>query len=304
MKNKYTAVITALALWGLGGLTACSLPPGAAAAPTGPQVTRTAEHLELSVDGRPVLRYQLTPRLPEGVEEAYRRSGFIHPVYAPDGFVVTDDFPVDHAHQHGVFTAWTKARFRGEPIDFWNQLKGTGNVEHVAVLETERNDSTAGFRVKLAHTSASHGTVLDEEWHVRVHAGADPFRWDLRSVQTNVSTDTLFLEQHIYGGLGVRGSRRWNGKDSLHYANEARFRTSEGLDRLPANHTRPAWTEIYGDSARLRVTPSAANFRAPQFVRVHPEMPYLSVTPVVEEGFYIAPGGVYESTYAFEVGNR
>lgn len=290
-----------LCCWSLF-LTLVSCKP--AAEQSGPRLIQTADHLTLSVSGQPVITYHLTPELPEGQPEIYRRSGFIHPVHAPNGYVVTDGFPLGHTHQHGIFTAWTKTRFRGDTIDFWNQQKGTGTVEHVSVLETNENAETAGFRVKLRHLSTVYGPVLEEEWHVRVHADADPFRWELRSVQTNVTADTLFLLQHVYGGLGIRGSRNWNAVDTTHFVAAARFLTSAGLDRLPANNTRPEWTMIYGDSASLKVIPSPENFRSPQFVRVHPEMPYLSVTPVVEEGFFIAPGAKYETSFAFEVSGK
>lgn len=286
------------------GLLACGTQRSETTPPDGPRLLQTEDRIEISIGGRPVLVYQITPRLPEGLPEYYRRSGFLHPVYAPGGFVVTDDFPAGYAHQHGIFTAWTKTRFRGQAVDFWNQQQETGTVEHVEVMETNENEETAGFRVKLRQVSLEHGPVLEEEWYVRVHAGTDPFRWELSSVQTNITDDTLYLDRHIYGGLGIRGSKHWNASDSVHFDAPAEFVTSEGLDRATANHSRPEWATIYGDSAALKVIPSAGNFRAPQFVRVHPELPYMSVTPVVEEGFFIGPGEKYEMAFTFEVSDR
>jgi hypothetical protein len=271
-------------------------------------VEQDSSRLLITLAGRPVLTYHLTERLPDGVETHYARSGFIHPVYSPAGRIVTDDFPAGHVHQHGIFTAWTKARFRGRPLDFWNQQKELGTVRHAELLETYTTDSVAGFRVRLEHVSLADGVVLEDEWHLRVHADTAPYHFDLRSVQTNVTDDTLFLEKHLYGGLGVRGSRRWNREDSTHYAGEAEFLTSDDRTRVPANHSRPDWLAMYGPidgaTAGLRIYPDPANFRAPQFVRVHPEMPYFSVTPVVAEGFFIAPGGRYEQRYRFEVFDR
>ena len=282
-------------------LSRCTSPPPRSAAPA-LQVLQTPTELSVTLDGKPVLTYRVSDTLPPGLPEYYRRSGFLYPVYTPGGYVLNDAFPVGHAHQHGIFMAWTKTVFRGDTIDFWNQQKETGTVTHREVLETSENGATAGFRVKLQHLSLAHGPVLDEEWYVRVHNDTDPYRWELQSTQTNITGDTLFLLPHLYGGLGVRGSREWNPADSLHFITPARFLTSEGLDRPPANHTRPEWTAIYGDAGYLKVTPSPDNFRAPQYVRVHPEMPYLSVTPIVEEGFFIAPGATYRSTYTFGVG--
>lgn len=267
------------------------------------RVLQTPSELTVTLDGEPVLTYQISDTLPAGLPEYYRRSGFLYPVYTPGGQVIVDGFPAGHVHQHGIFTAWTKTVFRGDTIDFWNQQKETGTATHREVLETSENGATAGFRVKLQHLSLVHGPVLDEEWYVRVHDEADPYRWELQSTQTNITDDTLFLLPHVYGGLGVRGSREWNPVDSLYFKEPARFLTSEGLDRIPANHTRPEWVAMYGDAGYLKVTPSPDNFRAPQYVRVHPEMPYISVTPIVEEGFFIAPGQTYRSAYTFTVGD-
>ena len=280
-------------------------PPATGRTVAAPRIEQTVDSLRITLSGRPVLTYHLTERLPTGVDPHYARSGFIHPVYSPAGQAVTDDFPAGHAHQHGIFTAWTKTRFRGRELDFWNQHKELATVRHAELLETYTTDSLAGFRSRLEHVSLTDGVVLQEEWHLRVHADRSPYRFDLRSVQTNVTNDTLYLERHLYGGLGVRGSRQWNGADSLHYRAEASFLTDGGLTRIAANHSRPAWLAMHGpvdgDTVGLRVFPDPANFRAPQFVRVHPEMPYFSVTPVVEEGFFIPPGGVYAQRYRFEV---
>src|SRR5206468_817402 len=64
------------------------------------------------------------------LDPVFARSGFLHPLATRSGLVVTDDFPPDHAHQHGVFFAWVNPTFRGRPTDFWNQAKRTGRVGH------------------------------------------------------------------------------------------------------------------------------------------------------------------------------
>lgn len=274
--------------------------------PRGPALIQTEEQLKITVDSQTVITYQLSPTLPDGLSEHYRRSGFLM-AYSPDGRLVTDDFPVGHSHQHGIFTAWTNTTFRGEFHDFWNQQKELATVRHVELLETIEEGGIAGFRSRLQQVSLVHGPVLDEVWHVRVHDRSDPFVWDLSTEQTNITDDTLYLNQHVYGGLGVRGSAAWNEVDSVNFVGEARFLTSEGLERDSANHTRPDWTAIYGplsragDTVGLAVLPHPENFRAPEFVRVHPVMPYLSVTPTVEAPAQISPGEVYRMRYRFIV---
>ena len=254
--------------------------------------------------GRPVLTYNAAADLPEGLEEHYRRSGFFHPVYSPNGKVVTDGFPAGYAHHHGIFTAWTKTRFRGREVDFWNTQKGLATVCH---RTTERLDTTSdgptGFTVTLEHIALLEQpvTVLREELDVRLHDRSDVFAWDLTSRQENVSQDTLYLLEHVYGGLGVRGNKTWNAADSLHYTQPASFLTDEGSDRENGNHTRPEWTamfgEVEGESAGLVVLPHLENMRYPQPVRLHPHMPYFSVSPVVIGDTAIAPGATLTNRY-------
>lgn len=265
------------------------------------RLEQTADYLRIFHGDQPVLNYWLTPQLPDALPAHYTRSGFFHPVYSPAGQVVTDDFPVGHTHQHGVFTAWTNTTFRDSFVDFWNTHKGLANVQHQQLLEVQEQDGFTGFKARLLHNSTYFGTILREDLTVRVHDRNDAFVWDIRSEQTNVTEDTLFLNKHLYGGLGVRGSKHWNDKDTTSFLARAQFLTSEGLTGDAANHTRPQWTAMQGplpdSQAGLAVIPHRENFRWPQPVRVHPDMPYFSVSPVVEEGFFIAPGEVYLSRY-------
>ena len=280
-----------------------------------PRVIVTDAAVRIELHHRPVLEYQLREQLPspsggDTLPAHYARSGFIHPAYSPSGRTVTDDFPVGHTHQHGIFTAWTSTTFRGEHLDFWNQHQGTGTARHVQLLETIDSAGVAGFRARLEQVSLQHGPVLEEEWYVRVYDETDPYVWDLRTVQTNVTDDTLYLDQYHYGGLGVRGSATWNEVDSVSFGGDFSVRTAAGItDREAANHTRPAWTALYGPvaanegSARagIAVYPHPDDERGPHFVRVHPDMPYLSLTPVVEEGIVLPPGGTFRARYRFVV---
>jgi len=262
-----------------------------------------SDYLRIHQGEKEVLTYWLNPQLPDSLPNHYRRSGFLHPVRSPAGRVVTDGFPVGYAHQHGIFSAWTNTTFRDSFVDFWNQHKGLGTVLHKEVEDILEGEYV-GFTSKLIHRSLVHGDdepVLAETWTIRGHDREDVFVWDLRSIQTNVTQDSLHLNKHLYGGFGFRGSAAWNPADSLRFISPASFLTSEGLTRAEANHTRPEWTAIYGElpggKAGFAVLPHPDNFRAPQPVRVHPELPYFSVSPVVEDSFSLAPEAIYESRF-------
>src|SRR5512139_3036008 len=62
--------------------------------------------LEVSGDGKPVFVYNFGGVLAPGFPAAMRRSTYIHPVYAPDGTLLTDDFNPDHPHHRGISWMW------------------------------------------------------------------------------------------------------------------------------------------------------------------------------------------------------
>jgi hypothetical protein len=78
-----------------------------------------ASSLELSENGAPVLVYNHGMMLKQGVAEKFRRSSYLHPVYAPGGTVLTDDFPKDHPHHRGICWSWPIVRFENRTYDVW-----------------------------------------------------------------------------------------------------------------------------------------------------------------------------------------
>lgn len=262
---------------------------------------RLKDEVQLSLSGKEVLRYSVTEKNVPDHPDYYKRSGFIHPLRTPSGKIVTDDFPVGHTHQHALFFAWVNTTYRGDKIDFWNQQHETGTVKHKALTTTRNGNIISGFTASLEHWSLKHGVVLEEVWEVKVLAIEDYYLMDLSSVQKNVTQDTLYINQYHYGGLGIRGSKYWNHADSAHYQSDMEIFTSEKNGRKRANHTKPEWIQMSGrvenQEVGLLAMPHKDNFRAPQSVRVHPEMPYFCFAPCVEAGFYIAPGERYSSRY-------
>jgi hypothetical protein len=47
------------------------------------------------------------------------RACYVHPLYGLDGETLTDDFPVDHYHHHGLFWAWSHVQIDGQRYDLW-----------------------------------------------------------------------------------------------------------------------------------------------------------------------------------------
>jgi hypothetical protein len=258
----------------------------------------------IRIGDKPVLVYnKATLQPPDGADPVFARSGFIHPLYTPSGNIVTDDFPPDHFHQHGLFFAWVNTTFERRNVDFWNQAERKGDVEHLSVTDVRSGDVFAELVVVLRHLdkSAVEGpkAALEETWTVRVYNVADPFLIDFISEQRTAGASALTVNDYHYGGMAIRGARQWtehSGSDML---------TSEGKHRIDGNHTRPNWVEIYGPvdgtSAGAVLMGATDNFRYPQPVRLHPSMPYFCFAPMVAGEFRIDPGQVYRSRYRIAV---
>ena len=241
--------------------------------------------------------------LPPGFDPSYQRGGYISPIFTPSGTLVSDDYPPQHKHHHGVWTPWTKTQFEGRHPDFWNMGDKTGTVEFVELVSTYQGPLVAGLQAKHRFMDLSAKpepkVVLNETWDVTAYApGIGPrphYMFDLTSTQTCASDQPLVLPKYHYGGFGYRGHRTWDGKGNCE------FLTSEGKTRADGNETRGRWVYVYGKvdgkTAGVAILCHPENFRAPQPLRIHPTEPYISYAPQQMGEFKIEPGKPYVSRY-------
>lgn len=265
-------------------------------------IEKTDTEIRALVDRAPVFVYHLDKvPAPAGVDPIYGASGFFHPLYSPSGLVLTDDFPVGHFHQHGLFHAWRKAVFRSSPVNFWEAQRNEGFTEHGRFLGLLERKDARGFRFERREVSRLHGPAIVETWEVWVHAQAAPYVIDIAIEEKTATGDPVEMLQFNYGGLGVRCSAQWNPDDPAHFKNPMETLTSETDDRVKANHSRPRWVAAFGPLdgkyAGVAVLDHHDNFRSPQPVRVHPTMPYFTFAPVVIGGFRLEPGQTMVSRY-------
>lgn len=271
------------------------------------------DRIEVSTaSGAHILGYQggrgELPR--DNIKEAYRRGGYIHPVTSPGGFKVTNDYPAQHVHHHGIWFPWTKTEFQGRHPDFWNMGQETGRVEFVDLERKWSGPVVGGFQAthKFVDLSVSPPvTALNETWTVTIHAargGENPVHvFDLLSEQTCATNDPLILPDYHYGGVGLRGLEHWLGEENTLWL------TSSGeTDRLKGNFTTGRWCHMYGTVALgsdkltgTTVMGHPENFRAPQPMRLHPKEPFLCFAPSQQGDWAINPGETYTSRYRYFV---
>ncbi len=262
--------------------------------------------VRVTVAGRPVLAYQAEPaELPRpDINPIFKRGGYIHPAYTPEGRAITDDYPVDHPHHHGIWWAWTRTQYDGRQPDFWNMGDGTGRVDFDTVDAMWSGRIHGGFTATTRFTDVTGGRsemVLKDRWEVRVYAighDAPYLMFDLVSTQNLVGDKPLVLPEYRYGGIGVRGHIQWNGK-----GDKTVFLTSEGKTREDGNGTKARWTHmggaIDGRPAGIAILDHPSNFRHPQPTRLNPDNPFFNYSPSVAGEWRIEPGKPYVSRYRF-----
>jgi hypothetical protein len=270
----------------------------------------------LNLNDRPILGYQKAVAVPpRGIDPVFRRSGFIHPLATRSGLVVTDDFPPDHAHQHGVFFAWVNTTFDGRHVDFWNQKEGTGRVRHASGDDGPTYGSgpvAASLHAILQHddltTPGGPEKVLNETWRMVVHDVPGLVVVDFESDQECAGSKPLKINKYHYGGFGLRANRQWfdptakeNDPPDPARSGRSDFLTSEGKHRGDGNYTRPRWVDLSGmvdgRVGGVTVLDHPGNFRFPQPIRLHPNKPYFCFAPMVLGEFELEPGKPYVSRY-------
>jgi hypothetical protein len=274
---------------------------------TAPAVTaaREADGVAVAVGGAAVFRYRTMGKLPPGIGDAYLRGGYLHPITTPGGLLVSDDYPGDHRHHHGLWSAWAHTVFEGHDVDFWNMGGRSAKVDFDALNATWEGPVHGGLEARQVHVSLAGGSkvALNETWHItayRTHATAAPyFVFDLDSKQEAASASPVMLQKYIYGGFALRGHASWNG------AGGAVFLTSEGKTRANGDGTDMRWCfmggKVDGKMAGYAALGHPDNFRAPQPVRINPTNPFFSIAPVRDSGFDIAEGKPYISRYRIVV---
>ena len=106
----------------------------------------------------PILTYhkaEVPP--PKGASPLYKRSGFLHPVHAPSGGVVTSIHAPDHVHHMGIWHAWVNTQHNGRKLDFWNLKKGNATIGYAKTLDIRSDGDVVGFKVLQHHSALSDG---------------------------------------------------------------------------------------------------------------------------------------------------
>lgn len=276
------------------------------------QVTDDGANIHVRIADKPVLAYRYAlQEAPKGVDDVYsRQGGFIHPLWSPEGTVLTRIQPPDHYHHYGIWNPWTHTEFEGREVDFWNLAKGQGTVRTAQVTERTVGPVFGGFEALHHHVdlSAPRGekVALNEQWSVKVW-NVDPDRkvWliDFASRLNPATGEPLTIKAYRYQGFSLRATEKW-------HDDTATLLTSEGYDKSNANATRARWIDVNGVSqgaagaSGILFMTHPANFNFPEQLRIWPvgmnggvENVYVNFNPAQEQDWVLRPGSTYGLQY-------
>ncbi len=257
-------------------------------------------------DGKSLLTYRYTVKQPPaGVDKAYSRSGYIHPLNTPSGKVLTTIQPKDHYHHYGLWNPWTHVEYRGQLYDLWNIGDKKGTVRFVSFEDTFSDAEKAGFETIHDHVIFDDGseTVIMRE-HLRIAVSqldANRYQCDISSVLQPTTDSDVILKEYRYGGLGFRATPEWTNVNS-------RVLTSSGKTRKDADGSLERWAIVSGKlgagEGGILFLSHPDNYNFPEPVRVWPEDAnggrgdqFFNFSPTKNKDWTLASGKTYTLRY-------
>ena len=246
---------------------------------------------------------------PTGIDTAFKRSAFIHPLWTPTGKVLTRIQAPDHYHHYGIWNPWTHVLFEGDTVDFWNIKGRKGTVRFGKFVSVTEGPVYAEYQALHEHVAFQKGiekVALNELQTVRVYRpkdGQDNYIVDI-TIQLNCASPSPFLIlEYRYAGLGWRATEKWNKTNS-------EVLTSEGKTRKGADGTTARWAIIqgaldneYGGAVMMSYP---ANYNHPEPLRIWPEDSnggemFGMFAPTKTKDWLLSPGKTYVLKYRFNV---
>lgn len=257
--------------------------------------------------------YYTTVYPPHGVDSAYRRSGFIHPLWSPNGQVLTRIQPPDHYHHYGIWNPWTQVEYEKDTVDFWNLNSKQGTVRFAKFTSIQDGRLFSEFKALHEHVvfrkTGGEKVALNEIQGVRVYGPQDDqdiFIIDF-IIQLNCTDESPFkILEYRYAGLGWRTTEKWDRDNSM-------VLTSEGMTRKDADGSKARWCivqgEIDNDYAGVVMMSFPTNYNHPEPLRIWPENQYdrgdmfANFCPTKNMDWLLKPRQNYVLKYRFLVYN-
>ncbi|HLG40959.1 MAG TPA: PmoA family protein [Chitinophagaceae bacterium] len=252
---------------------------------------------------------------PAGVDTAYGRSGFIHPLWTPHGQELTRIQPKDHYHHYGIWNPWTHVLFEGDTVDFWNIGGKKATVRFAKALSMTSGSVFSEFKVLHEHVvlkkDGGEKIALNEKQTIRVYnpeEGSDYYIMDFISEMTCASPSPFHIVAYRYAGFGWRATEFWT-KDN------SEMLTSEGKTRDNTDGSKGKWIIVYGDlpdndSGGALMLSHPENFNHPEPLRIWDKKAnggrgdvFANFATTKDKDWVLEPGKTYTLKYRMVVFN-
>jgi hypothetical protein len=269
---------------------------------------QTDSILTLSIRNQPVLTYVTgLANVPGRSDSIYARNGFIHPLWSPNGAVLTAIHPQDHLHHLGLWHPWTKAVFRGHEIDFWNLGDKKGTVRFTKMIKIDKGPVFTGFTAEHIFYQIKDESqlipVINENFTVRLWniPEINGYLIDYNYTQKCATEDSVQLPQYRYGGFGFRGTEEWHNENRI-------YLSSEGNDLYSADGARARWCIVGGETAEglssVLFMSHPSNHEYPEPIRIwgdFSDQVFFNFCPIKKHAWTFYPGKTYHFRYRIYV---
>ena len=173
---------------------------------------------------------------------AVPRSNYIHPIYGPDGEMLTRDWSKDHPHHRGIYWAWPEVQYRGKLGDLHALqivfARPTGR------LKLESGKEYAQVEAENLWMWGDSVPIVREDAVIRVYKATEKGRIIDLAFRFVALEDGITLarrETSLYGGLNVRMQTPKGQLIATH---------TDSSDMVP----RRTWSDLSGTFAGAKAT--------------------------------------------------
>jgi methane monooxygenase PmoA-like len=252
---------------------------------------------------------------PAGIDTAFAKSGFIHPLWAPHGQELTRIQPPDHYHHYGIWNPWTHVLFEGDTVDFWNIGGKQATVRFAKFIS--KSDGPVYSELKALHEhvvfkkEGGEKIALNEIQTIRVYIpakGSDYFIVDFTSELRCATPSPFHIVAYRYAGFGWRATEYWT-KDN------SEMLTSEGKTRDNTDGSKARWCIVYGelpgnDQGGAVMLSHPDNYNHPEPLRIWDKKAnngrgdvFANFAPTKDKDWILEPGKTYTLKYRLVVFN-
>jgi hypothetical protein len=185
-----------------------------------------------------VLIYRFGDQLKDDVDPKQTRSCYIHPLYSLDGQVLTDDFPIDHLHHHGVFWTWPVVKTRDLDTQTWHP--DILRQHFVRWLKREVENGMAMLSVENVWKLDVREVVAKEIVTLHIYPADEVGRTiDLelviKAVNGQLELQGAPDQSKGYGGLSIRGAPKFKG---------VAMTTDQGILKEDSTNVQYRWADL------------------------------------------------------------